>query len=97
MTSMLQDTGSGPYPTGLTPPLTSFPQSRALKRCLGITTGIALGCDALPDHFFLAVIHEHPLGYFGHSAAAAAADIVKGGRTDSDAGSIRSFGYFLHY
>ena len=94
---MLQDTGSGPYATGLTPPLTSFPQSRALKLCSGITAGIALGRDALPDHFFLTVIHEYPLGNFGHSAAAAAADIVKGGRTDSDAGGIRSLGYFLHY
>ncbi len=61
-----------------------------------ITTRIALGRNALPDSFFLIDIHEHPLRNFGHGAATAPANIVKGGRTYGDAGCIRTLGYFLH-
>ena len=58
----------------------------------GIPARIALGGDALPDFLFIVVRHEYPFSHLGNRAAAATADIIKGGRADRDARGVRSSG-----
>jgi len=70
---------------------------RALLKPSGVSARITLGGNATPDHLFLIRVHEYPLGDFGDRATASPANIIEGGRTYGNTGSIRTFGGGLHH
>ena len=54
----------------------------ALASASALAAWIALSGNPLPDLGFFFLGHENPVRHLIHGAAAAAADIVEGGRTD---------------
>lgn len=62
----------------------------------GIPPRIALGQNALPDALLLLVIHEYPIGNFSNGPAAATADIIESGGTDSHARRVGSYRLVIH-